>query len=126
MSDDSTRANRIFLGGGEPSGFFSLSGIDEANRHAVWGGYLSPFVPRGRGYGLALIDTSLKFAFLSLNLNRVSVEVLSTNTPAIALYEKVGFQQEGLARERVIRPEGRIDVLLYGLLRREWGTRLPT
>ncbi len=65
----------------------------------------------------------LTFAFDELNLHRVQLTVFSYNRPAIALYEKLGFQREGTFREFLQRDGRRHDMFLYGLLRREWQAR---
>ena len=44
----------------------------------------------------------------------------SYNERAIALYEKLGFQREGVHREHLQRDGRRYDMYLYGLLRSEW------
>jgi RimJ/RimL family protein N-acetyltransferase len=46
--------------------------------------------------------------------------VFSYNDRAIALYEKLGFQREGVYREFLQRDGERHDMYLYGLLHREW------
>jgi RimJ/RimL family protein N-acetyltransferase len=75
---------------------------------------------RGRGYGREALDMLLRFAFTELNLFRVMLTVFSYNTPAIGLYERVGFQHEGTWREALNRGGRRYDILLYGLLAREY------
>lgn len=77
-------------------------------------------VHRGRGYGHAAMTLGLDFAFRELNLRRVQLTVFTNNAPALALYEKLGFQREGVFREFLHRDGEVYDMLLYGLLRREW------
>jgi len=74
----------------------------------------------GRGYGHEAAQLALAFAFGELNLHRVTVTVFSYNERSIALFEKLGFQREGVYREFLQRNGERYDMLLYGLLRREW------
>lgn len=74
----------------------------------------------GRGYGYEAMTLTLEFAFRELNLHRVQLTVFSYNPRAIALYEKLGFQREGIYREFLERDGQRHDMYLYGLLRREW------
>ncbi len=74
----------------------------------------------GQGYGAEAMNLSLQFAFHELNLHRVHLTVFSYNQRAIALYEKLGFQREGAYREHLQRDGQRYDMLLYGILRREW------
>jgi RimJ/RimL family protein N-acetyltransferase len=75
---------------------------------------------RGQGYGAEALRLLLDFAFGELNLRRVQLTVFSYNTAAIALYEKIGFMREGVFREFVYRDGQTHDMILYGLLRREW------
>lgn len=76
-----------------------------------------------RGYGTEALALLLDFAFDELNLHRVFLTVFSYNPRAIHLYEKLGFQREGLYREHLQRDGQRFDMLLYGILRREWAAR---
>lgn len=50
--------------------------------------------------------------------------MFSYNERAIALYEKLGFQREGIYREFLQRHGKRFDMYLYGILRREWQLKL--
>ncbi len=77
---------------------------------------------RGRGYGYAAMCLGLDFAFGELNLRRVQLTVFAYNVPAITLYERLGFRREGVFREFMHRDGEFHDMLLYGLLRREWHT----
>jgi RimJ/RimL family protein N-acetyltransferase len=65
----------------------------------------------------------LDFAFRELNLHRVQLTVFAYNTAALALYEKLGFTREGIHREALHREGQRYDMILFGILRREWGGR---
>ncbi len=75
---------------------------------------------RGQGYGQEALELGLRFAFHEINLHRVALTVFAYNTRAIALYERLGFVHEGTHREFLERDGQRHDMLLYGLLRREW------
>jgi len=74
----------------------------------------------GQGYGYEAARLALAFAFDELNLYRVTATIFSYNERSIALFEKLGFQLEGRFREFLRRAGERHDMLLYGLLRREW------
>ncbi len=74
----------------------------------------------GQGYGTEALGLALAFAFDELNLHRVQLTVFAYNERAIALYRKLGFAQEGVYREFLRRDGARHDMLLFGLLRREW------
>lgn len=74
----------------------------------------------GQGYGREALSLLLRFAFDELNLRRLSLTVFSYNDRAIRLYERLGFQREGVFREFLVRDGRPYDMLLYGLLEREW------
>lgn len=78
---------------------------------------------RSRGLGTEAMQLGLQFAFHELNLYRVQLSVFDYNKRAMALYEKLGFKQEGRFREFLERDGKRYDMNLYGLLRHEWEER---
>lgn len=75
---------------------------------------------RGKGFGSEAMELALRFAFHELNMHRIQLTVFEYNTPAISLYERLGFAREGSFREFLERDGTRYDMLLYGLLRPEW------
>jgi RimJ/RimL family protein N-acetyltransferase len=74
----------------------------------------------GKGYGYEVAQLALAFAFDEINLHRVQATVFRYNERSIALFEKLGFRREGVYREFLQRDGKRHDMLLYGLLDREW------
>ena len=81
---------------------------------------------RGKGYGYEAAQLALTFAFNELNLHRVQATVFSYNERSIALFEKLGFQREGVYREFLQRDGRRHDMWLYGLLDREWRKKITS
>ena len=65
------------------------------------------------GYGQQLLSYAIKTLYL-LNVERIFLEVNRHNAPAIALYQKLGFQQFGV---RAAYYDG-IDALLFSKERR--------
>ena len=57
---------------------------------------------RGRGVGEALLSALLDWARANPLIEKVSLAVFADNAPAIALYRKLGFKEEG-RREREIK-----------------------
>ena len=69
---------------------------------------------RRRGIGQILIETLIR-ELKNLGSISLTLEVRASNTPAIGLYEKMGFQQVGLRKNYYRNP--REDALI---LRKEW------
>jgi RimJ/RimL family protein N-acetyltransferase len=63
---------------------------------------------------------ALGFAFMELNLHRVSLNVFEYNPRAVRSYEKAGFHVEGRQRQALLRNGKRWDAIEMGILREEW------
>ncbi|MDX2137721.1 MAG: GNAT family protein [Chloroflexota bacterium] len=101
-------------------GFVQLDGIMWNHRSSWLAIAIGEPGYRGRGYGDEAMRLLLQFAFHEINLHRLQLTVFAYNAPAIHLYEKLGFVREGVFREALLRDGHRYDMLLYGLLAREW------
>jgi RimJ/RimL family protein N-acetyltransferase len=74
----------------------------------------------GKGYGTDAMRLALRYAFMELNLDRVTLVVFADNPRAIRSYDKAGFKLEGMERQ-VVRRDGKIgDLLTMGILRQEY------
>jgi len=58
---------------------------------------------QGRGAGTALMAALTEFADRSLGLRRLELTVFADNAPAIALYRRFGFVEEGRSRGYAMR-----------------------
>ena len=74
----------------------------------------------GKGYGTDAMRLLLRYAFMEMNLERVSLVVFGYNERAQRSYLKVGFQVEGRQRERFRRDSQRHDLIFMSMLRGEW------
>lgn len=101
-------------------GAVELDGILWTQRNAGLSIVLGDRGVWGRGFASEAMRLAMAFAFDELNLHRLGLTVFASNERAIRLYEHLGFVREGAFREFLLR-DGRVeDMLLYGLLRREW------
>jgi RimJ/RimL family protein N-acetyltransferase len=67
---------------------------------------------RGQGVGTALLETLLAWATAEPLIEKVCLEVFSTNTGAIRLYRKLGFVEEGLRPKDIkFGPDRYVDTL---------------
>ncbi len=73
-----------------------------------------------QGYGTEAARLALTFAFQESNMHRVQATVFSYNRRSMAMFERLGFRREGAFREFLHRDGQRYDMLLYGILRREF------
>lgn len=101
-------------------GFVALHSIEWNNRAALLAIGIGDPDYRNRGYGSDALRLILNYAFNELNLDRVGLDVISYNAPAIRAYEKAGFIREGAMRGAVLRDGHRYDRIIMGILREEW------
>ncbi len=79
---------------------------------------------RGRGYAREAMILVLQFAFTprpeGLGLHRVSLDVLSINPRAFALYESLGFVAEGRLRDAHLDGSWYCDSIVMGMLEEDY------
>jgi RimJ/RimL family protein N-acetyltransferase len=101
-------------------GVLSLEGFDWAARNAWLSIGIGERSQWGKGYGTDAMRIILRYAFHTLNLNRVTLTVFEENPRAQHCYEKCGFQEEGRARQFLNRRGTRSDLIYMGILRADW------
>jgi UDP-4-amino-4,6-dideoxy-N-acetyl-beta-L-altrosamine N-acetyltransferase len=105
-------------------GCCGLHNISWTNRVGEFGIYIDTAKDvRGFGYGFDALNTLLNYGFNELNLNRIWGEVYSNNA-AIKLYEKMGFQYEGLLRQTYFYDGQYFDSKIVGMLAYEFRENL--
>ncbi len=101
-------------------GMVGLGGIDWVAGNGWIGIGIGEREYWGKGYGSDAMDLILRFAFASLNLKRVSLDVFEYNRRAFLSYCKCGFKEEGRLRQWMQRGGDRYDLIFMGILREEW------
>jgi ribosomal-protein-serine acetyltransferase len=95
--------------------------IDGPARSAEVGYWLDAgFV--GRGLVTRAVTAMLDHAFGTLGLHRVGLRAVADNERSRSVAQRLGFTQEGMLREYVAFPGEQRDLVIYGLLAREWRT----
>lgn len=104
----------------QPVGQTAFFRIDYISRAAVF--YLAILDPAcwSKGFGSEATQLMVDYAFKTLNLNRIQLHVCAENTPAIKIYERVGFQKEGALRQAMFRNGNYVDFWVMGILRSDW------
>jgi len=104
-------------------GVFNLSEIVRGSFHSAYLGYYAFSPHAGAGYMAEGLALALAFAFRTLKLHRIEVNVQPANVRSRALVEAAGFAQEGYSR-RYLRIGGRWrDHVRYALLADDWRAR---
>ena len=101
-------------------GLVSLTDINHVNQSAELHIMIGDSENQGKGLGTFAVKEILSHAFNNLNLHRVELGVLESNTRAIHLYEKCGFVREGLKREFCYKNGKFENLLVYSCLKNEF------
>jgi [ribosomal protein S5]-alanine N-acetyltransferase len=83
-------------------------------------GYCFDAAAWGQGYATEAARVLLRWAFDTLDLNRVQAETDTRNTASARVLEKLGFVREGTLREDCIVNGEVSDSWVFGLIRRDW------
>lgn len=103
-------------------GTCTLLHLDPANARAELG-YGLGSAHWGQGYMSEALGALLDFAFGTLRLRRLEADVDPRNENSLRILDRLGFQREGLLRERW-NVAGEIqDTVFCGLLARDWQAR---
>ena len=73
-----------------------------------------------RGIAQQLIEFALDYAFNWLAAQRVELSVFADNSPAIALYQKLGFVVEGTQRQAALKQGRYQDIIMMSKLASEY------
>lgn len=115
-----SRTNFAIVADGECIGNCGLFEINATNRTGEVGISIGDRGYWDKGYGRESISVLLDYAFRLRNFRRLWLEVHSRNERAIKCYRACGFVEEGRLREHAWLDGRYVDLVLMGLLRREW------
>lgn len=93
--------------------------IDRSQRRAELGIILAAS-QWGHGYASHALKRVLRHAFEVLALHRLEADIDPDNAASLRLFERQGFQREGLLRQRWFVSGQWRDTVLLGLLQPEW------
>ena len=102
---------------GKVIGSLGLNRLEGRRSHAGTFGMAVHDAYSGRGAGTALMAAAVGQADRWLNLRRLELSVWTDNARAIALYERFGFEREGLMRDYAFRDGAYADALSMARLR---------
>ncbi len=112
---DDRGAHLIALDGGAVVGSLSIRRDEHpATRHVATLGMFVVASHRGRGIGAALMGEAIRWA-RRFGIERVELTVYPHNEPAIALYRRFGFEQEGRLVRHAKKSYGYEDEILMAV-----------
>ena len=105
---------------GQAIGLVSLTNINHLNQSAEFHIMVGEAEKQNCGAGTFAVHAMLSHAFYNMNLNRIELTVLSSNGRAQHVYEKCGFQKEGILRQAYFKQGLFEDAYRYSILRSEY------
>ncbi len=75
----------------------------------------------GKGIATEVTKLVTEYGINTLYLNRIELNVVSSNKAAIRVYEKAGYQREGLMRQAGFYDGKFMDKVLMSVIASEWG-----
>lgn len=104
-----------------PIGRIQISRIDPAyDSLDITRIYIANDEYRRRGLGEEAMHLILEYCFIQLHMERVTLDFIDGNFPAEALYLKLGFKKEGLARHGGKKNGMYLDFHMMSMLRNEY------
>lgn len=104
---------------GKICGMIDLHGISRLNRKAAVGYWLSADY-QGKGIMTRACRAIVDYGFHTLGLHRIELSAGVHNKKSRAVAERLGFKQEGIARESQRLYDRFIDLVVYSMLEKEW------
>ena len=75
---------------------------------------------KGKGVASRASKLLLEYAFNTLNLNKVYLYTEFDNVNAQRLFEKLGFEKEGLIKDDLIFNGRKVDRFFYGITKQKY------
>lgn len=104
---------------GSPVGVVELDPIDREAGVADLAVWVHPD-QQGHGYAREAVSLVCTYAFDELRLHKLTADAYAANAASRALFESLGFTQEGVGREDAFFDGAYQDSVYYGLLEDEW------
>jgi len=104
----------------QPIGFIRVNWLTNPSRNVWLRMIIGDKKSWGKNYARNALQLVLEWLFSELNIHRVSLETYATNKRALKFFKKIGFRQEGIAREAHFSDGTFYDIICFGLLKREF------
>ena len=74
----------------------------------------------GQGLMTEAVDAMLRFGFEDYGLNRIVANVIKDNAGSVKVLQKLGFVQEGILRESLLKNGQYHDLIAFSILKSEY------
>lgn len=100
-------------------GIIHLVGIDAVNRQAMIGYWVGQEY-RGRGFAKLATRALCNYAFTVRGLNRIEIRCATGNTASQAVPTALGFEREGVLRDKEWLYDHFVDHVVFSMLAKDW------
>ena len=104
-----------------PVGYFFVAGLDKKSKEVEWTHVVVE--KKGLGYGREALKLLMKWSFEIKKFHRGWLDCKDYNTVALHLYESEGMIREGLMRETLLTNGVYENLVVLGILDREYFAR---
>lgn len=118
--DNDTRKDCVIVCDDVPVGLVGLIGIDFKNKKAEYYISMGEVAYKRKGIGSIATKLILSYAFNTLHLNKVYLNVDDNNEAACKMYEANGFVCEGIFKEDLFHNGKLIDRRRYAIFNRDF------
>jgi len=100
-------------------GLVGTKDTDMGNKKTEIGYWLSEKFQR-KGIMTKSCKTLTDKLFKEFNINRIQIKVADQNLKSQLVATRLGFKKEGIEREGELHKRGFVDLIVFGLLKKEW------
>lgn len=107
----------LAVANGQVVGYVScVGGVISSTKHTASVGLMVDKAWRGKGIGTALMEHIIEWARGKMIIHRVELEVFTVNPRAAHIYEKLGFQLEGIKRQVYFKDGQFVDAKVMAMI----------
>ena len=104
----------------KPIGTVSLINIDYRNRHCELSRFFIKKQARIGAVGFMVEKMIQEYAFMHLNMHKIWLQVIESNTRAILFYSRFDFKKEGVLRENIYKNGQYENIIIMSMLKQEY------
>ena len=98
-------------------GFITLNKISYIHRNCYLGVIIGENKEQGKGFGREAVELIIHYAFQTLNLNKITVEIVSNNKNSLSMFDRLGFIEEGRLKQQYYTGGKYFDIILLSVFR---------